>query len=52
LMGIVIWLLVGTVTGWLAGMIVKGYGFSVLGDMVIGGAMADWLLPGSEASIL
>jgi hypothetical protein len=30
-MGIVIWLLVGAVAGWLAGMIVKGYGFGLVG---------------------
>ena len=29
-MGIVIWLLVGAVAGWLAGMIVKGYGFGLV----------------------
>ena len=35
-MGIVIWLLVGAVAGWLAGMIVKGYGFGLIGNMVVG----------------
>lgn len=47
-MGIVIWLLVGAVAGWLAGMIVKGYGFGLVGNMVvgvIGSLIAGWLLP-------
>jgi uncharacterized membrane protein YeaQ/YmgE (transglycosylase-associated protein family) len=44
---IIIWLLVGAVAGWLAGMIVKGGGFGLLGDIVVGivGAVAGgWLL--------
>ena len=47
-MGIVIWLLVGALAGWLAGMIVKGYGFGLVGNMVvgvIGSLIAGWLLP-------
>jgi uncharacterized membrane protein YeaQ/YmgE (transglycosylase-associated protein family) len=45
---LLIWLLVGAVAGWLAGMIVKGGGFGLLGDVVVGivGAFAGgWLLP-------
>jgi uncharacterized membrane protein YeaQ/YmgE (transglycosylase-associated protein family) len=41
-------LLVGLVAGWLAGQIMRGGGFGVLGDLVIGviGAfIGDWLLP-------
>ena len=33
---LLIWLLVGAVAGWLAGVIVKGYGFGLLGNIVIG----------------
>ena len=29
-------LLVGLIAGWLAGMLVKGGGFGVVGDMVVG----------------
>ncbi|KGM85918.1 putative membrane protein [Roseovarius mucosus DSM 17069] len=29
-------LLVGAVAGWLAGLIVKGYGYGLLGNIVIG----------------
>jgi uncharacterized membrane protein YeaQ/YmgE (transglycosylase-associated protein family) len=39
---------VGLVAGWLAGQIIQGTGFGLLGDLVIGiiGAfVGDWLLP-------
>ena len=42
------WLIVGAVAGWLAGMIVKGYGFGLVWNIVIGivgGLIAGWLLP-------
>lgn len=45
---LVIWLIVGAVAGWLAGLIVKGVGFGLLGNIVVGivGAIiAGWLLP-------
>jgi uncharacterized membrane protein YeaQ/YmgE (transglycosylase-associated protein family) len=45
---LLIWLVVGAVAGWLAGVIVKGGGFGLLGDIVIGiiGAfIGGWLLP-------
>ncbi|EXL09679.1 GlsB/YeaQ/YmgE family stress response membrane protein [Aquamicrobium defluvii] len=46
--GLIIFLIVGAVAGWLAGLIVKGYGFGLLGNIVVGivGALiAGWLLP-------
>jgi uncharacterized membrane protein YeaQ/YmgE (transglycosylase-associated protein family) len=33
---LLIWLIVGGVAGWLAGMIVKGGGFGLFGDIVVG----------------
>ena len=33
---LIIFLLVGAVAGWLAGVIVKGYGFGLLGNIVVG----------------
>ena len=33
---LVIWLIVGAVAGWLAGNIVKGGGFGLLGDIIVG----------------
>jgi len=46
--GIIIALLIGAIAGWLAGVIVQGAGFGLLGNIVIGiiGAfVAAWLLP-------
>ena len=34
--GIIAWLVVGLVAGWLAGMVMKGGGYGVVGDIVIG----------------
>jgi len=47
-------LLVGAIAGWLAGVIVKGYGFGLLGNIVVGivGALlAGLLLPQLGISI-
>ena len=30
------WLIVGAIAGWLAGLIVKGFGFGLLGNIVVG----------------
>ena len=41
-------LLVGIVAGWLAGRVMEGGGFGLIGDLVVGlvGAfIGDWLLP-------
>lgn len=41
-------LVVGVIAGWLAGQIVRGTGFGVVGDLIIGivGAfIGSWLLP-------
>ena len=45
---ILIILLVGAIAGWLAGLIVRGTGFGLIGDIIVGivGAfIAGWLLP-------
>ena len=34
--GIIAWLIIGVVAGWLAGMLVKGGGFGLIGDIVVG----------------
>ena len=47
-MGIIAALIIGGIAGWLAGLIVRGAGFGVIGNIVIGiiGALlASWLLP-------
>ncbi len=33
---LIIFLIIGAIAGWLAGVIVKGYGFGLLGNIVIG----------------
>jgi uncharacterized membrane protein YeaQ/YmgE (transglycosylase-associated protein family) len=41
-------LIVGVIAGWLAGQIVRGTGFGIVGDLVVGiiGAfIGSWLLP-------
>lgn len=45
---LLVWLIIGAVAGFLAGVIVKGYGFGVVGNIVVGivGAfIASWLFP-------
>jgi uncharacterized membrane protein YeaQ/YmgE (transglycosylase-associated protein family) len=45
---IIIWLIVGAVAGWLAGMVVKGGGYGLIGNIIVGivgGLIAGWLLP-------
>ena len=45
---LLVWLIVGAIAGWLAGVIVKGGGFGLVGDIVVGvvGAfVGGWLLP-------
>ncbi len=45
---ILIWLVIGAIAGWLAGVIMKGYGFGLVGDIVIGilgAVIAGFLFP-------
>jgi uncharacterized membrane protein YeaQ/YmgE (transglycosylase-associated protein family) len=45
---LIVWLIVGAIAGWLAGMVVRGGGFGLVGDIIVGivGAfIAGWLLP-------
>ena len=34
--GIIAWLVVGLIAGWLAGLVMKGGGYGIIGDIVIG----------------
>ena len=52
-MGLLWFLIVGLIAGWLAGVLVKGGGFGVVGDIVIGviGAiLGGWLFSTFGAS--
>jgi uncharacterized membrane protein YeaQ/YmgE (transglycosylase-associated protein family) len=45
---VLIILLVGLVAGWLAGLIIRGFGFGLIANIgigVIGALIASWLLP-------
>jgi uncharacterized membrane protein YeaQ/YmgE (transglycosylase-associated protein family) len=45
---VIVWLIIGLIAGWLAGKVVRGTGFGIVGDMVvgiIGAVIAGWLLP-------
>jgi uncharacterized membrane protein YeaQ/YmgE (transglycosylase-associated protein family) len=45
---LIVILFVGLVAGWLAGKIVRGTGFGIIGDIIVGIAgafIASWLFP-------
>jgi len=45
---LLVFLIVGAIAGWLAGILVKGFGFGLIGNIVVGivGAfIAGWLFP-------
>lgn len=44
--GIIWWIVVGLIAGWLAGQVMKGGGYGVLADIVLGilgGILGGWL---------
>ncbi len=46
--GLLVILLVGLIAGWLAGRIVEGGGFGLIGDIavgIVGALIGSWLLP-------
>ena len=51
---LIIWLVIGAVAGWLAGQIMKGGGFGLVGDIVVGivgSLIGGFLLGGFFASL-
>ena len=45
-MGLLYWIVVGLVAGWLAGVVMKGGGYGLLADIVLGvlgGIVGGWL---------
>jgi uncharacterized membrane protein YeaQ/YmgE (transglycosylase-associated protein family) len=45
---LIVFLVVGAIAGWLAGLIVKGRGFGLAGNIavgIVGAFLAGWLLP-------
>ena len=44
--GIIFWLIIGAVAGWLAGVLMKGGGFGLIGDIIVGivgAVVGGWL---------
>ena len=57
--GLLAWLVVGLIAGWLAGHVMKGGGYGVVGDIVVGivgafvgGFLFGYLMPGSSAGLI
>ncbi len=52
-MGLISWVLVGVIAGWLAGLIMKGRGFGCFGNIIIGvvGALVGGWLAGALFNI-
>jgi uncharacterized membrane protein YeaQ/YmgE (transglycosylase-associated protein family) len=51
---LIVALIIGAVAGWLAGVVVKGGGFGLVGDIVVGivGALlASWIFPALGVSL-
>lgn len=49
MMSLLLWIVIGAIAGWLAGQIMKGSGYGIVGDIIIGmvGALiGGWLLGG------
>ncbi|MGD0707917.1 MAG: GlsB/YeaQ/YmgE family stress response membrane protein [Anaerolineaceae bacterium] len=45
-MGILSWIVVGLIAGWLAGQVMSGGGYGLIGDIivgVVGGLLGGWL---------
>ncbi|MGH7487988.1 MAG: GlsB/YeaQ/YmgE family stress response membrane protein [bacterium] len=45
---LIILLIVGAIAGWLAGQIVRGFGFGLIGNIIVGivgAVIAGWLFP-------
>ncbi len=51
---ILIWLIIGAVAGWLAGLVMAGGGFGLIGNIIVGilgAVIAGYLLPRLGVSI-
>jgi uncharacterized membrane protein YeaQ/YmgE (transglycosylase-associated protein family) len=48
-MGLLAWIIVGLIAGWLAGLVMKGGSYGVIGDIVLGivGAIVGGFLAGA-----
>ena len=48
-MGILSWIIVGLIAGWLAGLVMRGGGYGIVGDIIVGivGALLGGFLAGA-----
>jgi uncharacterized membrane protein YeaQ/YmgE (transglycosylase-associated protein family) len=46
--GIIAWIIVGLIAGWLTGLLMKGGGYGIIGDLIVGliGALVGGFLVG------
>jgi uncharacterized membrane protein YeaQ/YmgE (transglycosylase-associated protein family) len=42
-MGFLAWIVVGLIAGWLAGQLMKGGGYGILVDIILGGFLGGWI---------
>jgi len=57
--GLIAWLVVGLVAGWLAGQFMRGGGYGIVGDIIlgvigalIGGFVMSLILPGASVGLI
>ena len=57
--GLLMWLIVGLIAGWLAGQFMRGGGFGLIGDIIVGiigaflgGLLFGVLMPGSSVGFV
>jgi uncharacterized membrane protein YeaQ/YmgE (transglycosylase-associated protein family) len=48
-MQFLIWIISGVLAGWLAGLLIKGRGFGLIGDLIIG--LLGWFIGGWLAGL-
>ena len=51
---IIAWIIIGAIAGWLAGLLVKGYGFGLIGNIIAGVVFmgfAYWQANGRNAAV-
>ncbi len=55
---VIAWIIIGAIAGWLAGLLVKGYGFGLIGNIIVGivgaaiaGVLASYLHLYTESTL-
>lgn len=56
-MGLILWIVIGLIAGWIAGQVMKGSGYGLFGDLalgIVGAIVGGWLFgvvaPAAEPS--